>query len=146
MKRIALFASAFVVFAGFFAPVQAGQDRAVYTPAGGPGDGGLVRHVRVSGTAGNLTHWATVLGSGLYKSTDGGANWIPSGSGIDHKWVRSLRFNPTNSAVMYMATVGGRGFYKSTDGGANWFPSNAGLSCTFINNITVVNATGHLYA
>jgi len=150
MNRVAMAVCVAVSLAAFSGITAAGQDRASYTPPGGPGDGGLMRHIRVSGTAGSLTHWAPVLGSGLYKSTDGGANWTPSGSGIDHRWVRSLRFNPTNSAVMYMATLGGRGFYKSTDSGANWSPSNAGLSCTSINNIIVVNGAGpnqgHLYS
>ena len=150
MKQIALIASAFVVLFPFLAPSHAGQGRALYTPNAGPGEGGLVRVVRFSGPAGSQTHWAPVLGSGIYKSTDGGATWTNSSTGIDHKFVRQLRFKPTNQSTMYAATLGSRGFYKSLDGGATWAPSNNGLACTFINTFREVSSAGinqgHLYA
>src|SRR5688572_27004421 len=120
VKHTALLASASVVLSAIVVPVFAGQDRANYTLNAGPGEGGLVRVVRFTGPAGSHTHWAPVLGSGIYKSVDGGATWTNSSTGIDHKFVRQLRFHPTNPSIMYAATLGSRGFYKSVDSGATW--------------------------
>src|SRR5687768_4719346 len=101
MKRLAWLAS-IVILAGFYPLAEAGQDRIVYTSSDGPGEGGLVRAVRSTGGPGARTHWAVVIGSGLYKSVDSGANWTPSGNGIDHKFVRQFRPNPNNAAVLYV--------------------------------------------
>lgn len=63
--------------------------------------------------------------TGLWRSTDGAANWTRVLTGI----ATSVAFDPSNGDVAYAAlgAVGGsssNGVYKSTDGGANWVRSN----------------------
>jgi len=58
----------------------------------------------------------TSSGSGVYLSTDGGANWtrtLTAGVSMD------VRFDPDNAGVAY-ATVNSNGLYKSINGGATW--------------------------
>jgi photosystem II stability/assembly factor-like uncharacterized protein len=133
MKCVALAAC----IAVFTTLCSAGQDRAVYPAAGGPGQGGVIRNIRIVGS----TYWAAIEGGGIYKSTDGGASWSASHQGIDDRIVRVISGDPANSAIMYAVTLQGGGFYKSVDGGATWARSNSGLDCVFITNMLVV-ATG----
>jgi len=73
--------------------------------------------------------------NGLYKTTDGGANWFPSINGIGAiKNFLSIAMSPTDPNTLYLgtsfSTAGGTGpsaIYKSTDGGANWVLSSNGL-------------------
>lgn len=71
--------------------------------------------------------------AGVYKSTDGGENWIRKNCGIDSSKVNSVRFDPTDPNVMMAGIEGGTpsftsladqhfagGLYRSTDGGENW--------------------------
>jgi photosystem II stability/assembly factor-like uncharacterized protein len=62
--------------------------------------------------------YATVLG-GVFKSRDGGANWVWAGSGLDE---RSQTFNVAVDAVrtdtLYVAQ--GAGIFKSVNGGLTW--------------------------
>ena len=72
---------------------------------------------------------------GLYRTTDGGANWAPSTTGLGAiKNFLSLAIDPVNPANVYagtsFATVTSTGpstIYKSTDGGDNWTEINNGL-------------------
>jgi photosystem II stability/assembly factor-like uncharacterized protein len=62
------------------------------------------------------TSAGTALGEGLFKTTDGGANWsnvFPSTSGI------SVALDPSNTEVVYAGNADG--VFKSYDGGATWF-------------------------
>src|SRR6266850_235038 len=127
MKFRALLAAVFLLS---FAPLHflhAGQDRVLYPPSGGPGQGGVIRNMIGAGPA----YWVSIEGGGIYKTTDF-TNWTPSHAGIDHKLVRAIAVAPGGTTVMYAATNGGGGFYKSTDSGATWSVSNAGLNCTFV--------------
>jgi photosystem II stability/assembly factor-like uncharacterized protein len=63
---------------------------------------------------------------GIYKSTDGGANWTASGFQPTSSVV-AIAIDPTNPNTIYAAALGGvvagganAGVYKSTNGGANW--------------------------
>lgn len=72
--------------------------------------------------------------AGLFKSTDGGANWgvtspLPPNSGV----ITSLTIDPQNSGTLYAATrqadMGppADAVFKSTDGGASWRELKSGL-------------------
>jgi len=62
--------------------------------------------------------------SGIYKTTDGGANWVNKQNGN----FKDIVFKPNNPSNLY-ATSGGF-FYRSTDDGENWTQINSGLpSC-----------------
>jgi photosystem II stability/assembly factor-like uncharacterized protein len=65
-------------------------------------------------------------GTGVYKSTDGGASW--NLAGLDSSYsIGRIAINPMNPAELYVAAMGSlrrptqqRGVYKSTDAGATW--------------------------
>jgi len=63
-------------------------------------------------------------GLGVYKSTNGGNNWVPSKTGMDNKTVGRMIQHPTNSLIFLAATSGG--VYRSVDGGENWTRSVSG--------------------
>lgn len=66
------------------------------------------------------------VGCGLYKTTDGGANWRSLGfDTCEH--ISKVIIDPKNSDVVYVAVPGAlwsdskhRGLYKTTDGGKSW--------------------------
>jgi photosystem II stability/assembly factor-like uncharacterized protein len=57
-------------------------------------------------------------GSGLYKTTNGGASYTNITIGSNPGSYFKIRFSPINSAVIYAATS--TGFYKSFDVGSAW--------------------------
>ena len=65
-------------------------------------------------------------GTGMYKSTNGGANW--TFIGLDSSYtIGNISINPNNSQEVYAAAGGWtrrkneqRGIYKTTNGGLNW--------------------------
>jgi photosystem II stability/assembly factor-like uncharacterized protein len=87
--------------------------------------------------------------NGLYKTTDGGANWFSIVNGIGTiKNFLSLAMSPTDPNIIYAGTSfsvalqsGPSAIYKSTDGGANWVLSSNGLPTdpTEINPIRTLN-------
>ena len=66
------------------------------------------------------------IGSGLYRSTDGGENWVKVGlDSTEH--ISRIVIDPRNSNVVYIAAPGPlwgdskhRGLYKTADGGKTW--------------------------
>ena len=61
----------------------------------------------------NVVYAAT--SDGLYKTTDGGANWTQ----ISGYLLKDIEFKPGNTSVMYGGNTTGY-IYRSTDGGQNW--------------------------
>ena len=85
---------------------------------------------------------------GVYKSSDGGNNWIELNSGfgdIENLNVGTLAINPQNPEIIYAGTFDryyhdestGRGIFKSTNGGVDWTPINSGLSHLNTSIITI---------
>jgi photosystem II stability/assembly factor-like uncharacterized protein len=73
---------------------------------------------------------------GVFKSTNGGANWIALTSGMEDEVVGSFAIDPSNPTTIYaglrfLPPVGfpstRGGVSKSTDGGANWSDASSGL-------------------
>ena len=65
-------------------------------------------------------------GTGVYRSTDGGATWQPRGL-ANTQHITSLRVHPNNPDVAYVTALGhafgpspDRGVFRTTDGGATW--------------------------
>jgi photosystem II stability/assembly factor-like uncharacterized protein len=101
--------------------------------------------------------WIAVFSSaadavnGLYKTTDGGANWFVSNNGIGTiKNFISFAMSPTDpntiytgSSFQYPASIGPSVIYKSTDGGANWVLSSNGLptAATDINPVRTMQVS-----
>ncbi|MCI0450497.1 MAG: T9SS type A sorting domain-containing protein [Chlorobi bacterium] len=69
-------------------------------------------------------------GGGVWKSTDGGANFNPITDALESQTSGSLAFDPNNPNILYYGTGGnvsnfqfnyyGIGVYKSTDAGQTW--------------------------
>ncbi|WP_378175796.1 WD40/YVTN/BNR-like repeat-containing protein [Aquimarina sp. SS2-1] len=78
------------------------------------------------GTGEIWTRNSVSVGDGLYKSTDGGANWKKVGFENSER-ISSIEINPNNSKEVYVGVLGAlwgdseeRGVYKTTDGGETW--------------------------
>jgi len=84
--------------------------------------------------------WSGGGDRGLFKSTDGGANWEKILGGGEYTGVNEVRMDPRNPDVLYATThqrlrnVAGlmnggpeSGIHKSTDGGATWRELTKGL-------------------
>jgi photosystem II stability/assembly factor-like uncharacterized protein len=90
-------------------------------------------YVGTQGTSGG-----TALGEGVFKSTDGGADWskvLPSTSGV------SVVLDPSNPEVVYAGN--GAGIFKSYDGGATWFRP-LGFTPDAISSLVVDPADPHV--
>ena len=74
---------------------------------------------------------------GLFRTTDGGNNWVQSESGND---VKDIEFKPGDPSIVYASTRDGGNnakFYKSTDNGASWTQITSGLPTSDIERIAI---------
>ncbi|MGA9769194.1 MAG: glycosyl hydrolase [Blastocatellia bacterium] len=78
------------------------------------------------GTGESWTRNSTSVGTGLYKSTDGGDTWKRVGLENSER-IAQIVIDPKNSDTVYVAATGHlwdsneeRGVYKTTDGGKTW--------------------------
>ena len=78
------------------------------------------------GTGESWTRNSTMVGDGLYKTTDGGANWKKMGF-EDSERISSIVIHPEHPNTVYVAVLGHlwgdynkRGVFKTTDGGKTW--------------------------
>ncbi|MEO0573009.1 MAG: hypothetical protein AAF039_14975 [Bacteroidota bacterium] len=78
------------------------------------------------GTGETWTRNSVSVGDGLYKSTDGGANWNKIGFEKSER-IANIIVHPDNPKEVYVAVLGAlwgdseeRGVYKSSDGGTTW--------------------------
>src|SRR5436309_6731182 len=80
------------------------------------------------------TLYAWTNGGGLFKSTDGGANW--SATGLTNNSGRALAIDPITPTTLYAGADGG--VFKSTDGGASWNATGLsfGVSSLAIDPVT----------
>jgi photosystem II stability/assembly factor-like uncharacterized protein len=66
------------------------------------------------------------IGTGIFRSTDGGRNWVKMG--LDKsEHISKIIIHPTNPSILYVSVPGAlwsdspdRGLYKTTDGGKSW--------------------------
>ncbi len=91
------------------------------------------------GTGEIWTRNSVSIGDGLYKSTDGGANWKKMGFENSER-IGSIEINPKNSNEIYVGVLGAlwgdseeRGVYKTVDGGKTW------KKILYVNEKTGVN-------
>jgi photosystem II stability/assembly factor-like uncharacterized protein len=78
------------------------------------------------GTGESWTRNSTSVGTGVYKTTDGGDTWEFKGLG-DSERIARIRVSPAESDTVYVCATGQlwsaneeRGLYKTTDGGETW--------------------------
>jgi len=68
-------------------------------------------------------------GGGIFKSTNGGANWSIVNTGLpSYPMVDALAIDPATPNILYARTWAG--VFKSTNGGENWNAANTGLPTT----------------
>jgi photosystem II stability/assembly factor-like uncharacterized protein len=94
--------------------------------------------------------YGTNSGVGIFKSTNGGANWRSVNFGLTSTAVSSLTIVAQNPSTLYVGTWGS-GVFKSTDGGASW--GTTGLHQTHVNalaidpqNARIIYAATHMNA
>jgi len=78
------------------------------------------------GTGETWTRNSVSIGTGIYKSTDGGSTWQNKGL-RDSERIADILIHPNNPNTIYVAVLGHlwdaneeRGIYKTTDGGDTW--------------------------
>ena len=95
--------------------------------------GGRITAIAVHPVNPNILYFGAAVG-GVFKSTDGGANWTPIFDEQPSLSIGALAIDPVNPETIYAGTgeanssgdsYAGDGIYKSTDGGQSW--SNVGL-------------------
>jgi photosystem II stability/assembly factor-like uncharacterized protein len=86
---------------------------------------------------------STSWGSGVWKSTDGGATWTNMGL-KESKHIHRIAIDPRDNNVVFVAATGAlfgpggeRGVYKTTDGGATWKRVLSGDENTGANDIVI---------
>jgi photosystem II stability/assembly factor-like uncharacterized protein len=75
--------------------------------------------------------YAGTFGAGVFKSVNGGYNWVPANNGLANQDIYSLAIDPSQPATMYAGTYRGQ-VYKSVDGGNSWFWSGTGMQAEAI--------------
>ncbi len=111
--RHPIFFSIAIGFLGFFAILPA---RAQWVQTNGP-----VSAFCFTAIGPNL--FAGVVGAGVFRSTDDGANWAAIDSGLTSYQVVALAGSGSN---LFTSTIGG-GVFLSTNNGTSWKAVNSGL-------------------
>lgn len=76
-----------------------------------------VRSIKVDPQNPSTVYVATYQG-GIFKSVDGGSNWIPVNEGLTSLGILSLTIDPSHPSTLYAGTSSG--LFKSTNGGGSW--------------------------
>lgn len=105
--------------------------------------GGRTRAIMVSSIDSNRVFAGSVSG-GIWKSTDGGANWIPINDQSASLSVTSIVENPFNPNIIYYGTgeargsvdIPGNGIYKSEDGGLTFKYLDGSKAIKYTNYMT----------
>jgi len=111
-------------------PVSAGFN--VWTSIGP--EGGNVSALAID-PATPATLYAGTSG-GVFKSTDGGANWSAVNTGLTATNIQALAIDPATPTTLYAGTWGG-GVFKSTNGGESWSAVNTGLTNTDVRALAI---------
>lgn len=90
---------------------------------------------------GNAVWWP----GGVWKSTDGGSNWVEKSNGITEDYIYDLAIDPRNPQIIYTANHK-TGVFKTTNGGNSWTKVSNGLVHQDIRGIQVNPINGRVYA
>ena len=74
-------------------------------------------------------------GTQLYRTADGGTNWIPVGQLTPSFFVNAIAVDPLDPQVVFAGTLSG--MYYSTDGGNSWAPLGAGFPNTIVMALAI---------
>ena len=132
------------------ANAPAGGTLETWSPLGPNNQGGRTRQLLIHPTSPNIMY-AAAVGGGVWKTTNGGANWTPlADMQLPNIAVSSMAFDPRNPDRIYAGTgegfgnfdaIAGLGIYVTNDAGATWsaLPSTTtpGGNFSFVNDIVV---------
>ena len=76
-------------------------------------------------TNSTLKTYAGVYGTGIFKTINGGVQWLITDTTIMNTFIRCLEVDLSNDDIVYTGT--GNGVYKTTNGGVLWFAVNSGI-------------------
>src|SRR5947209_1649841 len=113
------------------AAVPAGAGVNYWSPIGP--DGGTITVLTAAPRNSSLLYAATT--GGVFRSTDGGANWIRASRGLPRYNVVALAVAPSNSSVLYAST--GFDVFVSRNGGDTWSPVPGQLGASYIPSLAV---------
>lgn len=130
MTRVALLL-AVVICLAFTISAQA--QTTVFKGAGP--EGGIVTAIVVDPASPN-TVCAATIGGGIFKSTDGAANWNRINSGLADTNISALAIARSNSQMLYAGSKYGS-IYKSTNGGATWNQVRSDANQVYIWTIAI---------
>jgi photosystem II stability/assembly factor-like uncharacterized protein len=85
------------------------------------------------------TIYAGTTGSGAFRSTDGGKNWVVVNTGLTSPFVNTVAVDPLTPATVYAGTNGG--VFKSVNSGGLWSAANNGLTSLTVNSLAIDPAT-----
>jgi hypothetical protein len=95
-----------------------------------------IESLAVDPTNGQTVYAGTLSGSGVFKTTDGGASWSAASNGITSKNIWSLAIDPSNHATVYAGTDSG-GVFKTSDGGLLWSASSSGITGKTVRSLAI---------
>jgi photosystem II stability/assembly factor-like uncharacterized protein len=105
----------------------------------GPGNvGGRTKQIIIDpDDASHNTWFAASAGGGVWKTTDGGQNWISLTDHLPNLSTNTIVMAPSNHNVLYVGTgegyggismIGGNGIYRSSNKGQSWNHLNSTIS------------------
>ena len=113
MTRVALLMAGVICLA----LTNSAQAQPTVFKSAGP-EGGVVTSIAVDPASPNTVYAATI-GGGVFKSTDGAANWSRINSGLADTNISALAIARSNSQTLYAGSKYGT-IYKSANGGSTW--------------------------
>ena len=113
------------------------QRRAIYRIAYAPSNPMVFYAATGIDTMTTFTPHHTV-GTGVYKSEDGGETWHAVNAGLGNTRLNTLdlAIHPKDENTVYLGTLD-FGVYKTTDGGESWQPARKGLRPSEIRSIAI---------
>lgn len=96
-----------------------------------------VREMAISKSNPNILFAST--GSQIFKSIDGGVNWINVTTGLPNRTITSINVHPSDENIVLL-TFSGFGtdkVYKSTNGGTSWFTIDGPLPDAPVNDLFI---------
>lgn len=80
--------------------------------------------------------------NGVYKSTDGGEQWINSSNNMrtsfnDIPSIDVITIHPQSNNIVYASSSYSWGLFKSSDGGQNWTKINEGVTFPYVKTILI---------
>ncbi|MBI3454519.1 MAG: hypothetical protein HY002_01855 [Candidatus Rokubacteria bacterium] len=100
---------------------------------GGPFAGVVVQLIAHPEEPGTL--YLAAFGSGVYKSVDGGRQWVASSRGLEDPAVLTLALDPVSPRILYAGTDSG--VFVSRDGGAAWRRAGRAIAARNIRSLVV---------